>query len=286
MLLESLNAGAGLAETASNIWAAKTNADSLAWQKKQYKISQEREDTAVQRRMEDLRAAGLSPTLAAGSAASASMPPTPMKVDGVKMDTRLLDSMALMKMKADISKTRADEQKVAAETVGQEIANKFAQETNPITTQTKGVELALLEETKPEKVREIVAKVEGMGIDNANKLIDTEIKKNQVTQGAIDIVKTKIENQALQQGMSEKDIDIAAKTIAVRIKGIEEEEKRFNVDAYKSLGIPTTGGLDPMTRGGSVVGNALGNLIGKIKSSLPSPRKKETYLEAYRRAMK
>ncbi len=45
--------------------------DELAYQKDLQKIMFAREDNAVQRRVADLKAAGLSPTLAAGSAASA-----------------------------------------------------------------------------------------------------------------------------------------------------------------------------------------------------------------------
>lgn len=44
------------------------------WQKEQAALTQSREDNAVQRRVADLKAAGMSPILAAGSAASSSSP--------------------------------------------------------------------------------------------------------------------------------------------------------------------------------------------------------------------
>lgn len=84
--------------------------EQLEWQKAAQRRTWRREDSAVQRRVSDLRKAGLSPTLAAGSAAQTSSP-IPVNAPQSNITASAMDkvtaTMALLKQKKDISATQA-----------------------------------------------------------------------------------------------------------------------------------------------------------------------------------
>ena len=86
------------------------------WQKHAYEYGLSREDTAVQRRAADLRAAGLSPVLAAGQGASTM---SPISLNPPKMDVNPSElaaaAMTMMSQEAEISKTKEQEKLNAAQ---------------------------------------------------------------------------------------------------------------------------------------------------------------------------
>jgi len=84
------------------------------WQKMAQEKTWAREDNATQRRVADLKAAGLSPTLAAGSAAQASSPITP-KAPQADM-SNMMNGLAISNMVENIAKTKAEKKRIQQET--------------------------------------------------------------------------------------------------------------------------------------------------------------------------
>lgn len=97
----------------SEIADAALGAANTAWDIFAQKKTWEREDSAIQRRVADLRAAGLSPTLAAGSAAQTS---SPIHVSAMPSITGLIqDSASTAQTKAQADLIRIQKEAAIAE---------------------------------------------------------------------------------------------------------------------------------------------------------------------------
>lgn len=130
-----IGGGAGLLKGVGDFITGQKNyevqKDLLNYQKAAQEESWRREDNAVQRRVADLKAAGLSPVLAAGSAASSS---APIQMSAPKDETNLgnvgaqaiekaLAMSQMAKTNMDMLVQQAQLGKLESETIGQKIRN-------------------------------------------------------------------------------------------------------------------------------------------------------------------
>lgn len=123
----------GLANVGTDIYNLWQQDRAYNWNKEMQLKAWEREDNAVQRRVRDLKLAGLSPVLAAGSSAQAS---GPIQVSGPQLDKSnalgnvlqsVLASKNIQQMNAGIAQTQAQAKLIDAQYKGQLIANKVNQ---------------------------------------------------------------------------------------------------------------------------------------------------------------
>ena len=102
--LGALALGAGMSATGALIGSGLN----AYFQNRENKIMREREDNAISRRVRDLEASGLSPTLAAGSPASATAGTAPNVGDGVSHGADFMTKyLSLVQQKSEIDHTNS-----------------------------------------------------------------------------------------------------------------------------------------------------------------------------------
>ena len=106
------SAAGGLLSSGLNFWSQHQNLD---YQKSLQGQIFNREDNSVQRRVADLKAAGLSPVLAAGQGAGAGSAVSTQAPQFDDPSVQLQNAMLALRQEADISKTAAEKQLIASQ---------------------------------------------------------------------------------------------------------------------------------------------------------------------------
>lgn len=266
----ALSAGAqGAGAVANYLGQKKANEYNKEMQKKAW----EREDTAVQRRKSDLIAAGLSPVLAAGSAATTM---APIRTEAPQIDTAaiasagksvtdsMMQSLAMKQGMENITKTQAETAAINAQRDKSEVETAFMRENNPLTIEGTKNFLAIQNATKASQIDRYLKETRGIGLDNANKAADNTLKKLAISNAEVDLVKNKISVTAARMGLTDQMLDIVSKRVAIDLKKNELDNALYDKQWYRESGLPTgfnNGLLNPLLG----IGGAFNQVIKQIK---------------------
>lgn len=222
----------------------------LAYQKELQQEIFAREDNAVQRRMRDLEAAGLSKTLAAGGSANAgAIVPTkaPQKeyTAGRGIDTATQAAALAL----DVARSRADISKTVADTaVSRQTANKLKSDTlnTDLTNE-------YLSQTMTDRIIQQVVTTDQKKLDYLNSELDSQIKKNNIQIQEIEKTKAALAVEGARLGLTSQQIEIVAKQLTL-------SNSQYDSAWYQNWGLPTNAGLDPAMRQFGIFSNVLKGL--------------------------
>lgn len=249
----------GAAQTALNLGSSIGNAiqqaKNLDYQKAVQRQTWSREDTAVQRRVADLRAAGLSPTLAAGSAAQTSSPirtePVQFNSPDVKpVSQGVQDSLALMQQKANIAQTAAQTDLIKMQ--------QFAAQTNVEKARQEILQNSLMNPLNYEKLKAYQPLFQRKAYSDYNaQEMRTSLAYAQKDKTRLEEF---IRNFYFEEGTEwERD-----KELLRQIK-IANDKNQYDLERWQTLGLPTNAGLeDSFTRLLLSSQGILSNIVDKL----------------------
>jgi len=210
----------------------------LSWQRYAQRETWRREDDAVQRRVADLKAAGLSPTLAAGSAAGVSQPISTKapEIQGNPAETAAgikLNEIMAMKGQADITKTRNEAALVQKQAEGQDLANSLASGMNPLQIQKQQLDNEYSKQSLQDRVDKMFWDVEGARMKKMLQDQQYRIQHEGVTQAQIETARRKIARSIDLKKLSKLESEILINELAFI-------EKEYNLKLYGNVQRPTT----------------------------------------------
>lgn len=271
---------AGLATAAASAQAFGGIANSVMqwqqnhWQRNMQDTAWDREDNSIQRRVADLKAAGLSPVLAAGQGASSS---NPINIMAPQIDTNSFGNanrtigevaqlnLSLLQQKAQIEQTNAQTSAIKQQQDKTAMEMAFMASNNPLQLDLTRANLDFNRAINPQNVRKAILENQSLGIANANSLLDNKLKTIGISQAKQDFLLSQIKEVSENLHLTQQQQEIAAKQIAIDLATNELDNARWDTNWYHKSNLPR--------------GFNLGQLGGPIMAGLSGLDAIENYLK-------
>lgn len=245
--------GAGI-DAATAIGNYQNQIDQTQYMKEMQQQQWAREDNAIQRRVADMVAAGLSPTLAAGNAAQSS---SPIKIDapeyqGPSAQDKALQmqqlALNLESQKANIAQTNAQTQAIMAQAKNTELKTRFETETygdrmSQITLQnelsrgnitSKTLDNIFAQETAQDRMQIIKNEVEKYGLYKVTNEIENRAKEAGIKLTTINTLAKELQYKwqttKNSKGMTPMDIEAASMDLALEILKNQRLQSNWDTD--------------------------------------------------------